>query len=133
MSFETVAQEIVYTALNGAISCDVYDDAPQLPEGMPDSDFPYVVIGDDQHGPFDTDDQVGASTLINLHFWSRYAGFKEVKGLMGEAYDLLNRAILAKTGYNIVDCIREFSDTFVDPDGRTRHGIQRYRLTIQEL
>jgi hypothetical protein len=53
--------------------------------------------------------------------------------LMGEAYSILHRASLTKTGYNVVDCLFEFSETFVDVDGRTRHGVQRYRLTVQEI
>jgi hypothetical protein len=133
MSFETAAQEIIYATLNGAISCDVYDDVPFLPEGAPDDAFPYVVIGDDTHTSWDNDDIVGTSATITLHFWSRYQGRKEVKSLMGEARGLLNRASLSKAGYKIVDCLFEFSESFTDPDGRTRHGVQRYRLTLQEI
>ena len=57
---------------------------------------------------------------------------KEVKALMAEAYTLLNRASLTISGYNVVDCLWQFADVSVDPDGRTRHGVQRYLLTIQE-
>ena len=59
MSFETVAQEIVFTALNGNINANVYDDVPYLPEGMPRQNFPYAVIGDDTTTPWDTDDTLG--------------------------------------------------------------------------
>ena len=130
--FLGAAQQAVYTALNGNISGGVYDDAPFLPEGMPRQDFPYCVIGNDTFLPFDTDDTVGANITITLHFWSRYSGMDEVKDLMEEAYDLLNRAALVVTGMNVVDCLHEFSETSVDPDGRTRHGVQRYRLTLQK-
>lgn len=133
MSFETAAQQIVYTALSGNLSAPVYDDVAVLPDGQPTSGFPYVVIGNDTHRPFDTDDTVGASSTVTIHVWSKAPGFKQCKTIMGEIYALLNRASLTKAGFNVVDCLWEYSDTFTDPDGETRHGVTRYRLTIQEV
>jgi len=133
MGFENAAQQIVFTALNGAVGCTVFDTAPFLPEAAPATSFPYCVIGDDTLDPWDTDDQVGASVSVTLHFWSRAEGMAQVKGLMGNAYDLLNRAALTKAGYNVVDCLFEFSTAMNDPDGKTKHGIARYRLTIQRV
>jgi hypothetical protein len=130
--FLTAAQEAIFDEINGAIDADVFDDVPFLPEGKPDEDFPYVVIGNDTAAPFDTDDIVGANITVTLHFWSRSSGMKEVKALMGDVYDLLNRSKLAASSAVVVDCLYEFGETMVDPDGRTRHGVQRYRLTMQE-
>lgn len=133
MSFETVAQEIVFTALSaGSIGANVYDDVPYLPEGMPGQNFPYVVIGDDTTAPWDTDETLGKEVNITLHIWSRAAGFKETKLIMGNIYDTLNRGSLSKAGYNVVDCLCEFTETVRDPDGETRHGIMRFKLTIQK-
>lgn len=130
--FETAAQTAIYGALNGNISAGVYDDVPFLPEGKPTQDFPYVVIGDDSGRAFDTDDTVGAQVEIYIHVWSRYPGMKEVKSILGEIYAILNRSNLTASGYYITDCLWQFSDVSVDPDGKTRHGVQRYLLTIQE-
>lgn len=130
--FLTAAQEAIFFELDGAVSCPVYDDAPYLPEGAPRNGFPYIVIGDDTGAPWDTDDTLGINVTVTIHFWSRASGMKEVKSLMGEAYDLLNRSKLAGSGVNVVDCLYEFGSATVDPDGRTRHGVQRYRLTLQE-
>jgi len=131
--WETAAQTIIFGLLDGNISCGVYDDVPQLPEGMPSDDFPYCVIGDDSGEAWDTDDVTGAQVTVNVHYWSRYSGMKEVKGLMKEGFDLINRATpTPPSGFRLVDCLYEFSDVELDPDGRTRHGIQRYRLTLQE-
>ncbi len=160
MSFETVAQEIVFDALTarlalpvlaGAvwvdtnnwdddafwlewspISAAVYDEVPYLPEGMPRQNFPYAVIGDDTTTPWDTDDTLGKEVSITVHVWSRTAGFKETKAILGEVYDILNRGNLFKTGYNVVDCLCDFSETMRDPDGKTRHGVMRFKLTIQK-
>lgn len=132
MSFETVSQEIVFTALSGNISAGVYDDVPYLPEGMPRQNFPYVVIGDDSTTAWNTDDTLGKEVAITLDIWSRTAGFKQTKAIMGEIYDILNRANLTKTGYNIVDCLCESSQALRDPDGETRHGVMDFKLTIQK-
>ncbi len=132
MSFETVAQQIVYDALDGNITAGVYDDVPYLPEGMPRENFPYAVIGDDSTTAWDTDDTLGKEVEITIDVWSRSAGFKEVKSIMGEIYDILNRGNLSKTGYNIVDCLCDSSQALRDPDGETRHGIMDFRLTIQK-
>jgi hypothetical protein len=132
-AFNTAAQELVFAALNGNLTgCGVYDTAPFLPEGAPATSFPYVVIGNDTNRPWDTDDQRGAEITLTLHFWSRTDGFKQVKALMDQAYGILHRAILTKAGYSVTDCLMEFSDAMNDPDGKTKHGIQRYRMTVQE-
>lgn len=160
MSFETAAQEIVYDALTtpsvlpvisggvwvdasnwdddllwwswSPISAGVYDDVPYLPEGMPRENFPYVVIGDDTTAAWDTDDTLGKEITITIHIWSRASGFKETKSIMGEVYDILNRLTIVKADYNVVDCLCEFSQALRDPDGETRHGVTRFRLTIQK-
>jgi hypothetical protein len=132
MSFETAAQQIVYTALAGNITANVYDDVPYLPEGMPRNNFPYVVIGDDDTSAWDTDDTLGKEIDINIDIWSRTAGFKQTKAIMGEIYDILNRGALTKTGYNIVDCLCTESQALRDPDGITRHGVMVFKLTIQK-
>jgi Protein of unknown function (DUF3168) len=132
-AFNTAAQELVFTALNGVLTgCGVYDTAPFLPEGAPATSFPYVVIGNDTARPWDTDDTIGSEVTLTLHFWSRADGFKPVKALMDQAYGILHRAVLTKAGYSITDCLLEFSDAMSDPDGKTKHGVQRYRMTVQQ-
>lgn len=133
MSFETAAQQAIFTRLNGQVGATVYDEVPSLPSGMPAANFPYVVIGDDTARAWDTDDKTGADVTVTLHVWSRASGFKEVKTILGAIYDRLNRAQLTITGYNVIDCIWEFSDTMRDPDGQTRHGIARYRIRLQKV
>lgn len=132
-AFNTAAQELVFTALNGNLTgCTVFDTAPFLPEAAPATTFPYCVIGNDTAAAWDTDGIRGAEITLTLHFWSRVTGFKQVKALMDQAYGLLHRATLTKSGYAIIDCLMEFGEAMDDPDGQTKHGVQRYRLTIRE-
>jgi len=57
---------------------------------------------------------------------------KEVKEIMGEVYAALHRASLSISGYNVVDCLWEFGNAVTEADMKTRHGTQRYRITLQE-
>lgn len=129
--FETAAQKALFAAISG-MSCPVHDTPPALPEGMPESGFPFVVIGDDTLTSDEADDVIGAQVTVTLHFWSRAAGMKQVKDLMGEAFGRLHRAQLTAQGFKVIDCLREFSTVSVGPDGKTRHGVQRYRLTMHK-
>lgn len=133
MSFLNIAQQIVFDRLTGNTGgATLFDTAPFLPEGAPSTSFPYVVLGNDTSVPFDTDDQVGGEITVTLHIWSRAEGFNQAKTIMQAIYDRLNRATLSKTGYVVLDCLHEFSEAMDDPDGVTKHGITRYRLTIQK-
>ena len=134
MSFLNIAQQIIFDRLTGNLGAGValFDTAPYLPEGAPATNFPYVVMGNDTSVAWDTDNQVGGEITITLHFWSRAEGFNQVKTIMQAAYDRLNRATLSKTGYSVIDCLHEFSEAMDDPDGVTKHGVQRYKLTIQK-
>lgn len=132
-AFTMTAQQLVFDALSGNLTgCAVFDTVPFLPEGAPDTSFPYCVIGDDTLAPWDTDDTRGSSVTVTLHFWTRETAKAQVKGLMDQAYGILHRATLTRTGYHVVDCLWEFGESMSDPDGATKHGVQRYRLTIQE-
>ncbi|RAP39374.1 hypothetical protein BYZ73_20870, partial [Rhodovulum viride] len=62
-----------------SLSRPVYDTPPALPEGMPESGFPYVVIGDDTLVADEADDVIGAQVTVTLHFWSRAPGNRQVK------------------------------------------------------
>lgn len=113
--------------LSGAIS-GVFDQVPQ------DYDqFPYVTIGEDTVNEWDGDDFVGAEATITVHVWSRFSGREECKIVQGYVYDALHRQTLSVIGYNSVDCVQEFSETLLDPDGLTRHGVQQFRLTVTRI
>lgn len=130
--FDMAAQRILFNALNGALPCSVFDEVDYLPDGQPKEDFPYVTIGDVTNRAWDNDSTVGVEATATLHIWSKAAGKKEAKTLMGNIYSLLNRQPLAYAGYKVIDCLYEFSNVMDDPDNTTKHGVARYRLTIQE-
>lgn len=135
MKAANAVQSALFTRLSAIVtSATVYDDVPDLPEGEPFTDFPYIVIGNDTSVSWDTDDVLGETVTCTLHVFSRYQGKKEAKTILAEIYDALHRQAgnLSATGYRFVDCLLEFSEIFDDDDGATRHGVCRYRLTVEQ-
>ena len=49
---------------------------------------------------------------------------------MRTIYEALHRAEIAIIGGQLVECMAEFQESFVDPDGLTRHGVIRFRLIV---
>jgi hypothetical protein len=132
-NFRSIARTLTYGALNGNVAgVNIYDHVPFEPEGAPANRFPYGVIGDAEASPFDNDSTLGAYVATTVHVWSRYKGRKQVDEALDVIYGLLHRATLTATGYNVVDCLFEFSDVFVESDGQTRHGVIRFQITLQE-
>ena len=133
--FALPAQQMIYTRLTTAMPTrTILDDVPNLSKSTPNADFPFIVIGEDLGQKWDTDDQLGGMVQANMHVWSRYPGKKEVKEIFQEIYNALDRqaANLTATGYRCVDCLFEYSNVFDENDGATRHGVCRYRLTIEK-
>jgi hypothetical protein len=126
MSAELEIQKAVFARLNNVLSIPVYDNVPD------NAQAPYVVIGDDTLVEFDSDGTSGFEATVTVHSWSIYRGRAEVKNIMGLIYDALHRAELNVQGYNLLGCDCEFSETFLESDGVTRHGVQRFRILIRE-
>ena len=130
-SYENAIQSSIYNALKGdstllASVTGVYDDVPQSLDPGKGKDFPYVTIGEATHVEWDTDTELGTEATITIHTWSRARGRKEVKEIQG------HRASLIVLGYNLVGIDWIQSDSFMDTDGLTRHGVQTFRITIEE-
>lgn len=125
MSAELEIQKSIYTALESALSINVYDNVPD------NAQAPYVVIGDDTFAEFDTDGDSGFEATVTIHSWSTYRGRSQVKEIMSAVYNALHRADLTVQGYNLLGCDFEFSETFLESDGVTRHGVQRFRILIR--
>ncbi len=122
-------QQGIYTALTGAaavtalVGTRIFDHTPQ------DSDYPYVMIGDTVGGEFDTKSEEGMEQTVMIHVWSQYRGQSEIKQIMEAIVDALDKAAITVTGHTLVDIRFEFSDTMMEADGLTRHGVQRFRAT----
>jgi hypothetical protein len=137
MNAELEIQKAIYDALSndyalGQIVTGVYDSVPQALDAGNDSAFPFVTVGDDTAIDWDTDTSVGKEATVTIHSWSRYRGRAEVKQIQGAIYEALHLSQLNVVGYTTVLCLSEFSESMVDPDGLTRHGVQRFRIIIDK-
>ncbi len=133
IDFQAKVQAALYGALNGNVSASVFDHVPFEPEGAENANFPTVIVGETEMTPFDNDSHRGVYADASIHVWSRYMGRKEVRDLLDAIYGILHRANLSGTGVRFVDCLFVGSDVFTMEDGKTREGIARFRLTVQEV
>lgn len=119
-------QSAIFTKLDADLTEPVYDN---VPSGSP---YPYVVVGDDTLIESGASDFNGFEATCTIHSWSDYKGRKEIKEIQDSIYNSLNRFKLSISGYNTIDCYQEYSETFLDPDGITRHGVQRFRVLFDK-
>ena len=136
--FETVVQTKIYETLTtnaplmAAIKA-VYDDVPQAISSGDAAEFPYVTIGEDIHTDISTDLELSNLVSITIHTWSRYTGRAQTKQIQGLIYDTLNRADILDANYKFINIHQVSSESRLDSDGFTRHGIQTFNLMIEEL
>lgn len=128
-------QEAIYAALraNATIKSLVGDPARVYDHVEQNPTFPFITIGESTAVPFDTKTTFGTEQTLTLHAWDRnYRGRKRVKQILKAIYDVLHDGQLTVDSNEFIYCYWEFSDTFVDPDGLTYHGVARYRVVTQE-
>lgn len=107
-------------------SVAVYDHAPQ------DATFPYLVIDPPSGTDHDTDNTLGWDGELTINSWSRFRGFEEIGQIQRQTDEALNRTEPTVVDGTIVTLHRVNSDSVLDDDGLTRHGIQRFRVIIEE-
>lgn len=105
----------------------VYDHVDQGKE------YPYVVIGEDAAAEFDTDTEQGDESLLTIHTWSRERGRLQTKEIQDAIYEALHRKHLTMNNAIFHSIFWEFSDSFIDPDNETRHGVMRFRVRYDSL
>ncbi len=126
MNAELKVQEAIYRMFSQSpgIGYSVFDHTPQ------NQAYPYVVIGDDNVQAFDTKTFNGFEVSVVIHTWSQKPGREEIKTMQGAIYNALHTENIEVEGYNNVYCLFEFSESLLEDDGLTRHGIQRFNVII---
>ena len=95
------------------------------------STYPYVVLFESGLDGADNDCSLGFDGVLNIHSWTDQRDMAVIGNIQKAIYDVLNRAELAMTGYELIELHQEFSTILRDPDGITLHGVQRYRIILQ--
>lgn len=133
LGWELATQKALYDKLKSnaylaSLVTDIYDNPPEET-----SAYPYVTIGEAVHNEFDTDTDEGNDVTVSVHVWSRDRGRKEVKEIQNAIYLALSRQELSVIGYNFINCQFVTSQSFLDSDGKTRHGVQDFQILLDEL
>jgi len=129
MSRGNAVQTAIYTRLVGYSPLSgvyVYDGIPQGATAI----YPSITIGEDISTAWDTDEKLGANIVLAIHTWSRTAGRHETKDLQGKIFDALARYEMTVTGYKLVTMEFEGEESFLEPDGETRHGVSKFRVYL---
>lgn len=103
----------------------IYDDPP------PDATFPYLTLGETRASDWKGVDG-GLEHELKLYVFSRYAGRREVKRILGVVYDALHEATLSLPDHDLVNIRFVFGDVFRRQDGETYQGVARFRAVTQE-
>lgn len=128
-SFEQSLQQALYAALTAA-GLTVYDSVPQAADGGSAGAFPYVTVGD--INALDGPTQGGAELVVTLHGWSRKPGKLELQQIARTIYEELHEQTLTVTDFTAFFVTFESSEFLPDPDGRTTHGVFRYRALLDQ-
>lgn len=131
-NFRQAVWNAVWDALDGNISATLYDHVPGEALGSPTANKPYAVLENTDTRPWANDTYQGVMAEITIHVFSDALGRSEVDGILDAIYGILDRAALTQTGYVFVDCLYTFSEVMILEDGKTRHGVARYEITLQE-
>jgi hypothetical protein len=121
VSCDLIFQEVIAITLASAMPT-VSLGAQPPPE---DNDtLPYVQFGQsevrDEFAP-------GHEILTEVHVWSAVAGPHEAKTLQGQIRDALHSLDFTRSGWKFTNVREENARTFLDVDGETWHGVQRFR------
>jgi hypothetical protein len=105
----------------------VYDEPPRTVA------FPYMTLGDTQFADYSTATGPGQEHTIVLHVWSREGGQAQAQTIVGEVMQLLESASLALSGHALVNLRFALADIRRESDGRTYHGIIRFRAVTEPV
>ncbi|NOX84295.1 MAG: DUF3168 domain-containing protein [Alphaproteobacteria bacterium] len=125
-------QRSVYQALaaDTAVKAEI-GDPPRIYDDPPDdAAFPYMTLGEARARDWRGVDG-GLEHEVRFHVFSRYAGRREVKRIMGAVYDALHDATLTLTGHRLVNIRFVFGDAFRRQDGETYQGAIRFRAVTE--
>ncbi len=124
-------QKAVFAALGadatlaGLVADRIYDAVPR------DAAFPYVSFGPAHLADWSTGTEAGAEHRLLLHIWSRAHGKTECLEIAGAITAILHDQALTLAANHLVNLRREAADATRDPDGRTWHGIVRFRAVTE--
>jgi hypothetical protein len=113
------------TSLLAAGAASIFDHVPQ------GSAFPYIALGSLAARPLETQGGGGYDISLDIHCYSRALGMKQARAVMAAVASALHGADFAVTGQVLVLCRLTEQETALEPDGETRHGLQRFTIITE--
>jgi hypothetical protein len=113
------------TTSYGGLPAIFHEKAPQTDDSGSALYFPYISFWQVTDIGFNTKDANGLNAIVQVDVWSR-VDTTQCEAIAKAVYDLLHRQPLMLTGQFTTEC--ESMDFQRDPDGKTRHGILRFRV-----
>ncbi len=125
-------QKSVYATLSADAPLTTLLGADRIHDSVPQgAAFPYIVIDQTQVRDWSTGTEPGAEHILLLHVWSRYDGKREVCEIADAARAALDGAELVLDGHRLIAFDHQYSDLRRDEDGKTLHGIVRFRAVTE--
>lgn len=94
--------------------------------------YPWVSIYGVESNQFDNDATLGFDCTMTVHSWDNSRDMGPINTIKKAIYDVLHNNTLTFTDYWSVEFCQEFQTTLRDPDGITLHGVQRFKIIMQE-
>jgi hypothetical protein len=126
MAPEVALQQWAYDTLTAAaMTATGHTGTVPVRDWVPDAtEFPYVSIGEDVLTE-DVYKGSGRDFSLTVHVWSRYAGKLQAKEIGGAVVTALLAAITTTGEWRVTRVNLDAVNYFLDPDGRTTHGVVR--------
>ena len=129
----TALQTAIFTVLSADAQLKtILGDPPRILDFVPQQTvFPYITIGDIQTHDWSTATETGEDHRIVIHSFSRYNGRKESREIEKRLCELLHDAALPLAGHTLIRMHFLVSDILPEADGRTYHGLTRFRAITE--
>jgi hypothetical protein len=130
---QVAVQTAIFTALSSASyfttnSITVYD---MVPKGTA---VPYITIGDMTVVDDSTVGIGGQVITLNVHSWDQNLSSLRLKQTMAAVIATLqDENFSLGAGFALINLRFVNSQTFKDPDGLTLHGVQKFRIVVQNV
>jgi hypothetical protein len=95
--------------------------------------YPYITLGQTVNLDWSTGIEDGNEYSLTLHVWSRADSAAEVHNIIRVIRMVLHNQMLTLEDHHLVNLRHEFTESRLDPDGETMHGIVRYRAVTEPL
>jgi len=93
---------------------------------------PFVTIGELTGVDWSTAGHDGQEFELTVHTWDRGQSSVRLKQIMAAILACLHDASLSIAGFNCVSVRYVSQSVITDPDGTTFHGVQRFRLVVEQ-